>query len=326
MSRVSIIIPTYNRAALLCEAIESVLATQRADIDLEVIVSDDGSTDETSAVVRAYPVRYLGAARSAGAAAARNAGIAMATSEYLAFLDDDDLWCPGNLAPQLRAFAEHPEYGAVFGRMVLTDEHRVPVPGLDQPQRSDGVSIFEHMLAHFPQIGTIVVRAEVARAVGAFDTTLANGEEWDWMLRIARRYPCGQVSEPAVLFRRRGFGDDRINWRRIFDTITVFKRHTRSAALPQRVRYSRMLWAHRGWFASAFLLDARRYGSERQWGAALRCTGYAVYASPLHVALALLRSQRGAGPQRLSQRRRSIFGVLLNSQQHNHLPRRGQGR
>lgn len=326
MPLVSVIIPTHNRAILLREAIESVLATRRADIELEVIISDDGSTDDTLRATQAYPVRYLRAAHPGGAAAARNAGIAAATGEYVAFLDDDDLWAPGNLVPQLQTFAEHPEYGAVFGRMILTDERRVPMSGASQRYRTRDDSVFERMLTQFPQIGAIVVRTDVARAVGPFDSSLANGEDWDWMLRIARTYPCGQVCEPAVLFRKRSSGDDRINWQRLFDTITVFKRHTRSAPLLRRLRYTRALWAHRGWFASAFLHDAHRYLQERKWRAALRCVAYALRASPPHLVIGLLRAPKHAWLSPRSRRSlslsRTLSRTLSSRQQRFHLARR----
>ena len=107
---VSVIIPTYNRARFLKEALESVLAqTYRP---LEIIVVDDGSTDETPRVVTAFSVRHVRGPRR-GVVAARNRGILLARGEFLAFLDSDDLWLPEKISRQVAFFEEHPKAVAV---------------------------------------------------------------------------------------------------------------------------------------------------------------------------------------------------------------------
>src|SRR5579859_3111954 len=97
---VSVIIPTHNRAAPVREAVESVLAVRRDSFELEVLVVDDGSTDETAEVIGAMSVTHL-RTEGIGTAGARNAGLRAATSDFVAFLDDDDSWLPNNIAPQL---------------------------------------------------------------------------------------------------------------------------------------------------------------------------------------------------------------------------------
>jgi glycosyltransferase involved in cell wall biosynthesis len=116
--RVSVIIPTYCRAALLCEAIESVL---RQDIDgCEIIVIDDGSTDDTRERVRDFSgrVRYLHQ-ENQGLSTARNTGIAAASGDYIAFLDDDDWWMPGKLALQLQILERLPDVAGVYSDFTI---------------------------------------------------------------------------------------------------------------------------------------------------------------------------------------------------------------
>ena len=111
--KVSVIIPTHSRASMLCEAIDSVLA-QKVD-DLEVVVVDDGSTDETAESVRAYggQVRYLHQ-ENQGLSTARNLGLSVAKGEYLALLDDDDRWMPGKLELQIQILDKLRELAGVF--------------------------------------------------------------------------------------------------------------------------------------------------------------------------------------------------------------------
>jgi GT2 family glycosyltransferase len=97
MTLVSVIIPTHNRSALLKQAIESVLAVQSDDIELGVLVVDDGSVDDTAEAVKNHPVIYLRQRGGLGPSGTRNAGLDAAHGEYVAFLDDDDLWLPTNL-------------------------------------------------------------------------------------------------------------------------------------------------------------------------------------------------------------------------------------
>ena len=290
---VSVIIPTRNRAGLLREAVASVLAVQRVGFALEVIVVDDGADAETREVAAAYPVQYV-RTDGIGASAARNRGVEAAHGDYLAFLDDDDLWLPSNIRPQLKAFQEHPEYGAVYAQIQPTDANRRPSG--DPIPRGPLTSgwIFDDLLAHWPQLGSVVVRTSVARQVGGFDTALISEEEWDWILRIAQRFPIGRIEEPVILYRQRGYGDDaaEVRWRRLPDTIKVFRRHTSKANLTHRIRFQRLLWAHRGWYAAAFVHSAQQHAYQGNRSHALRCLRYALYTSPLHAVAVLAASWR----------------------------------
>ena len=129
--RVSVIIPTLNRSARLREALASVRAVIGPDLELEIIVADNGSTDDTESVVHEFGaclVRTL----TAGAAAARNAGLRAATGAYVAFLDDDDVWLPGHLRPHIRLLATHPEFAGAVGQVVNTDVTRTTRGNLEK--------------------------------------------------------------------------------------------------------------------------------------------------------------------------------------------------
>lgn len=124
---VSVIIPTYNRAKLVCEAVDSVLA-QRCD-DVEILVVDDGSTDGTDAALRCYGdrIRYF-SQRNQGVSATRNRGLAEARGEYVALLDNDDLWLPSKLAMQTRILDLLPDAGFLFTDFFILkpDGTRIP--------------------------------------------------------------------------------------------------------------------------------------------------------------------------------------------------------
>lgn len=296
MPLVSVIIPTCNRAMLLREAIESVLAVERSGFELEIVVIDDGSTDETPHVVAAFPVTYLQTAGREGASAARNYGLRAARGEFIAFLDDDDVWLPNNIAPQLAILNDHPDYGAAHAQVILTDTARKP---FGEPVPAGPLSsgwIFDDLLSYWPQLAAVVVRASTVHAIGLFDPALRSEEEWDWLLRIAQRYQIGRVTEAVALFRQRASGDEDQAWQRLPYTLRVFRRHTRAAGknagMIQRLRTERRYWAHRGWFASNFFFMAQRYSHHGDRQRARRCLRYAVQTSPVHTAALVATSWR----------------------------------
>jgi glycosyltransferase involved in cell wall biosynthesis len=188
--RVSVVIPAYDREGTLREALESVLAQGVPDV--EVVVVDDGSTDGTAAVAeRLAGVRCLRRPHR-GPAAARNAGVAAAGGELLAFLDSDDLWAPGKLAAQLALLDAHPEVAMVFGlvdQFVTDGADRITVSG-PQPAYLSGLMLARR--AAFDEVGT-------------FDETLLLGDFIDWLAR-AREAGLRSALVPEVLLHRRLHG------------------------------------------------------------------------------------------------------------------------
>ncbi len=162
MSHVSVIIPAYNAAATLCAAIESALSQEPAP--LEVIVVDDGSTDDTAAVAAAYPCHVI-TQQNAGPSAARNRGVSQASGDYFAFLDADDRFLPGKIAAQLEALSAHPEVGFCYTSF-LTDS-------------GDSIS------RPCPLLSSILIRREAFWRIGPLDESLRNSEDVDWLMRAA---------------------------------------------------------------------------------------------------------------------------------------------
>jgi glycosyltransferase involved in cell wall biosynthesis len=292
MPLISVIIPTRNRASLLREALESVLAVGAAHQDrfgLEILVIDDGSTDETADVVGRYPARLLHTAGAQGASAGRNVGMAAATGDYIAFLDDDDVWLPDNVSAQLAVLEAHPEYGLVFAQAQRTEEDLTPFGDLEPPGPAESGWIFERLLYFWPQVGMMLVRAEVAREVGPFDESLVSLEDWDYILRVAKKWQIGWVETPVILFRQRSVESVSLMRNREPFLDLVFRRHTRDLPLSSRIRLERVLLRHKGWFASQFLNSSFRHDQIGDHEEAKRARWYAFQSSPMHTSWLLLR-------------------------------------
>jgi glycosyltransferase involved in cell wall biosynthesis len=286
---VSVIITTKNRAGQLREAIESVLALEDDAFDVDLVVVDDGSTDETPEVVLEYDAQYVRAG-GRGIPAARNAGLASARGDYVALLDDDDVYLPGAIAAQIAVLEADPSYGSAHGQALLVDADltnaRPPVP--PGPLTSGDLSI--ELLRYFPQIGTVVTRASAAAEVGELDVTLPGDSEWDWQLRIADRYPVARVEVPVLMFRQRGTPEEEQLWRRCPATRTIFLRHTRSLPWREQLKLRPVLWRHQGFYAGVFVWFATmnwRAGNRQR---AYRSMLYGLRMSPAHAVWCLLRN------------------------------------
>ena len=182
---VSIIIPTYNRAAMVGEAIESALyQTYPA---CEIVVVDDGSMDETSAVLAQFGERIRTVrTTNRGCAAARNTGIGLARGAYLAFVDSDDTAPPDKLALQAPVLDRHPEVGFVYGPSVAFGTG-LPCEQLLFPVRPDADGSVAAGLFMTTRIGfdSVLLRREAVEHVGGFDESLLHNEDTDLLLRAA---------------------------------------------------------------------------------------------------------------------------------------------
>ena len=184
---VSVIIPCYNQARFLSEAIEGVLdQTYRR---FEVIVVDDGSSDNTSEVAARYPGVRCYRQQNQGLAATRNRGLSQSTGDYLVFLDADDRLLPEALAVAVQSLDAHPECAFVYGRSRWVSLDGAPVPA--PPQFSIGEEPYRSLLERNCVWGcmTVMFRRSVLEAVSGFDTSLASAEDYDLYLRIARKFP-----------------------------------------------------------------------------------------------------------------------------------------
>jgi glycosyltransferase involved in cell wall biosynthesis len=201
MNNVSLIIPTFNRPHLLPRAVES---AQRAGREVEIIVVDDASSDDTARVCAGLPdIKYVRLERNQGVAGARNVGLLESTGEFVAFLDDDDLRLPGSLDHQVSLLAAHPEAGFVAGGVMLADQVCVPTGEVAVP-RADGGDLFWRALELnlSPLLGSVVVRKTCFYEVGIFNRHLSGIDDWDMWTRIAELRPI-LIDERAVCIYRR---------------------------------------------------------------------------------------------------------------------------
>jgi hypothetical protein len=285
---VSVIITTRNRSKSVKKAIESVLAIQSRKFDIEIIVVDDGSTDDTPEVLQLYPATYL-RTNGIGMANARNAGLRAAQGEFVTLLDDDDVWLPNNIAPHIELFEQHPEYGAVHAQSQLADYTGTPFGEPIPVGPLPSGWIFEELLTYWPQVGTIVTRASVAHEAGDLDPNLSGDTDWDWLLRIARYHPIGRIEQPVLLFHQRGTAEEELSWRRFPAMVTIFHRHIKSLGFIKRLKLRAILWRHRGWWASNFLSYARINYTKGEHKRAYRSLYYAFRCSPPHALIGCLR-------------------------------------
>jgi len=209
MSLVSVIIPSYNAAAFIGRACGSVLA--QTFENLELIVVDDGSTDNTAEIVGTLDdprVRVI-CQPHGERSAARNSGIAAACGEFVAFLDADDWWSVDKLERQLSVMINSPRLGLVYCWLQQVGpggEHLRLIKGNAPGDQASGSWIFDRML--LGNIGgpgsTMLLRREVLDQVGVFRRDLAYGEDWDFCLRVAHSYPVGFVAKPSVFYQAHG--------------------------------------------------------------------------------------------------------------------------
>jgi glycosyltransferase involved in cell wall biosynthesis len=197
LPRVSVILPVFNRAWSLNRAIDSVLSQK--DANLETIVVDDGSTDETPALLSSYGdrIRVIRQANQ-GVSAARNTGIRAASGDLIALLDSDDAWLPGKIKAQVDFFAAHPET-----LICQTEEIWIRNGRRVNPRRRHKKHrgmIFERSLALcLISPSAVMMRRELFDAVGLFDERLPACEDYDLWLRIAWKYPVDLVDEPLIV-------------------------------------------------------------------------------------------------------------------------------
>lgn len=228
---VSVVIPAYNVGDFLGATIESVFS-QRVD-EVEIIVIDDGSTDNTANVMDSYANRIHSIRQdNCGVAAARNVGLKYASGEFVAFLDGDDIWNPDNLGVKLAVLERNPEIAGVFGDFEIFDSNttlherglrnlypvfsrnnwgvsdifdRRDLIGIrpDGQVTSYSGNIFGSLfLGNFILTSTLVIRRSVFAEVGHFKEQLWTNEDYDFFLRLARDTELAYVDAPLVRYRR----------------------------------------------------------------------------------------------------------------------------
>jgi len=317
--RVSIVIPAYNRERYIGFTIESVLAQTFAH--WELIVFDDGSTDGTLEVARAYakldPRINVAHGANGGVASARNRGFALTdrAAEFVIFLDSDDLWDPATLSTLVTMLDSHPEYVSCHCLARCIDGEGQLLPGDDLEQRCrDRRGFRGRHLVHVPPSepttfgdlvyhhwavtpGTHLLRREVVARVGAFDPATDPADDADLAIRVSRHGDVGYVDEPLL------------RWRRHPDTLTNTSSRWGTAALrvraktlvdptntPAQRRTMQLAYLNAVW---SMLGDGRHAAARRGYGDALH-----QFLKAGNLFVAFLRAEVTMHVRRL--RRRSV--------------------
>jgi glycosyltransferase involved in cell wall biosynthesis len=254
---VSVIIPAYNAEAYIGDTLRSAL--NQTFQDLEIIVVDDGSRDQTIARVAAFGDRVrLHPQRNSGVSRARNKGVSLARGEWIAFLDADDQWLPTKIERQL---ASSPAAMTFTDRFNIGDRAGLPeVQSLCQPMA--GGDIFEALLCgNFITTTSVMMRRALFEEYGGFDVALSGTEDWDLWLRVAADHEIGFCAEPLVRYRLHAGGISRnfakVNRERL-QVISRALAGRRGRALGAWT--TRRVWGHT-WATNGF--DARRGGARR---------------------------------------------------------------
>jgi len=203
---VSVVIPAYNRVATLSRAIDSVLA-QSYKVE-EIIVVDDGSTDATSEVAKMYPEVSLLRQKNMGVSSARNNGVMMASSEWIAFLDSDDTWHPEKIARQLKLHKQSPTL-----KISYTDEEWIrdgKLVALPKKYQKPSQATFKNSLDYCNIApSSVLMEKKFFDKIGEFDESLEVCEDYDLWLRILAGNEIGYL--PEKLITKYGGHDDQLS-------------------------------------------------------------------------------------------------------------------
>jgi glycosyltransferase involved in cell wall biosynthesis len=222
--QVSVIIPTYNRRDLLPETIDSVLAQR--DVAFEVIVVNDGSTDDTARIIQPYSdsgqIRYL-EQQNAGQSKARNLGLANAKGEFVVFLDDDDLWPEDRLARHVKALEDDPDAAGVFGA-VMSFSGSLPEGDASTPvailRREDFV---RGNRVNSP--GASTLRKSAVDSINGFTLKTIGADDWDFWIRLTSQSYLRGVAGIGLFYRQHPQAISRNTEIMLRSSLEVLNRH-----------------------------------------------------------------------------------------------------
>ena len=205
--QVSIIIPTYNRGYCLAETIYSVL--QQTFTNYELLIIDDGSTDNTGEVISKFPeVHYFLLPKNSGVSYARNFGVAKSAGQYLCFLDSDDLWVPKKLEKQVDFMESNSKYAVCYTNEIWIRNGVRVNPG--RKHRKYSGNIFKHCLPLcIVSPSSVMIRSSVFKEVGMFDENMFACEDYDLWLRLSLRHPFYFMDEKLII--KKGGHSDQLS-------------------------------------------------------------------------------------------------------------------
>ncbi|NQT82438.1 glycosyltransferase [bacterium] len=262
---VSVVISTYNYGRFLAEAIDSVLAQTYKDY--EIIVVDDGSTDNTREVVQPYtdlPNFIYHVKPNGGQPSALNKGIQLSRGRFIAFLDADDKWLPEKLERQMPLFEGRPQVGVVYCRRALFNEERVIGDHYSKPLRS-GMVINWLLVDNFVPFASSIVRKECFEKAGPFDPKMKRCNDYDLWLRIALHYEFDFVDEPLHLYREGHVRMSSDGMAMIRGAFRVQRKFLRHCECPHMIKRSavRAATSDKYWLLGRLYVEEGRKGKGR---------------------------------------------------------------
>jgi glycosyltransferase involved in cell wall biosynthesis len=245
MPKVSVVIPAYNAMRYLPETLESVL--QQSFTDFEVLIVDDGSTDQIQRWVAQLSdgrVRLI-AQENQGVAVARNTGIVQAQGEYIAFVDADDLWEPTKLEKQVQYLEAEPALGLVHTWMAVIDEQGQPT-GRVMTSKATG-NVWTHLVErNTVACASVMVRRTCFDQVGLFsprDVCPVDVEDWEMWIRIAACYPFAVIPEPLLQYRQHPHNTSK-DWRSIEQAYQIVIEKAFQSAPPELLHLKKRSYGH----------------------------------------------------------------------------------
>ncbi len=280
MAQVSVVVTCYNYGKYLKSSLDSVLAQNCPD--LEIIVIDDGSTDNTSEMMNQYVciegVKYI-RQKNQGASKARNHGIEVSSGEFVAFLDADDVWMPGKLEHQLTLF-EDPKVGVVYSRRKWIDPEGLEKSGNERVLYR-GFILNRIFIDNFVCFSSSVIRRSLLDDVGCFDESLSMGMDYDLWVRLAARCHFDYVDEPLVKYRTGHANLSKNTLRRYECAQKIMVNALATPEIHNKFKWyiPRLAWADT-WSNMAFY-----FGQQNMHSDALRYFSKAVWSFPVYPQL-----------------------------------------
>ena len=210
MIKVSVIIPVYNGAKFIENAIDSVLG--QTNQNFEIIIIDDGSIDNTPNILKNYgdKIKYY-TQENQGQACAINKGLEMSECEYIAYLDSDDMYYPEKLEEQLKYFHDHSDVGLVYSDRCHIDSSAKIISLVQSRKLDHFLFLQENRLCR----SSVMHRRKCLGEVGVFDNCISGGDDWDMWIRISEKYTFGYINKPLIKYRihENNISKVRPNWR-----------------------------------------------------------------------------------------------------------------
>jgi glycosyltransferase involved in cell wall biosynthesis len=269
-SRVSVVIPAYNQSRFVVEAIESVRGQDYPS--LELIVVDDGSTDDTPALLRRYSDLKAIRQENRGLAAARNKGLEAGAGDLVLFLDADDRLRPDAVAALSDELERQPGAAFAAGLCQQIDIHGRLLPVVQRPKDGDDPYLELLREAHIWMPGAVLYRRKAVEQAGGFDTKIDAAADYDLYLKLARRHPVRLLDRVVGEYRQHSDSMSRSPGPMLAGVMTALRRHrdVRRRGEPYRLALAEGIDDARGYFGRLLVVEAHDLLARRRWRGAGR--------------------------------------------------------